>query len=517
MVEKGEKKSFKDTLNLPRTDFNIRADAQKKETEILNRWVKDDLYNKAVSENKGKEKFILHDGPPFANGHAHMGHALNRTLKDIVCKFKRMSGYHVVSVPGWDCHGLPIELKVLKDLSEKDGKDRIEFKKKCREYAQKWIDTQKEEIKRLGVVTDWDHPYITMSPEYEAEILRCFATFVEKGYIDRKEKTVPWCASCETVLAISEIEYKDKKDPSCYILFPLDVEGTPLCDILRQAQGERLENKKVNLLIWTTTPWTIPLNRAVVMHPNAKYVVLRGRSEDEVFIVGKDLADKICEISGIEKKVILEIDSSDLKDLKVQHPYIENLKVPIILDDMVALDEGTAFVHSAPGCGPEDYLLAVKNDIEIFSPLSPDGKYTKGIQPEELEGMSSKDGNIWSIKKLHGVGRLFHKQSITHSYPHCWRCGEPLMFRATKQWFCNLRKDNLIERSVKEAKKLKFIPEWGMNRLTSSMESRTEWCLSRQRQWGVPITALICESCDTHFVEQSFVKKSCRKSCGEWG
>jgi len=503
-----EKKSFKETLNLPRTDFSIRANAKTKEPELLERWEKENLYDKACEQNRGTGKtFSLHEGPPFANGHMHMGHALNRTLKDIVCKSKRMAGYKIISFPGWDCHGLPIELKAIKELgAEKESSkiDPIALKKKCREYVQKWIEIQKNEIKRLGVVTDWKHPYITMSPHYESAILKSFAVFVEKGYIERKGKTVPWCASCQTVLATAEIEYHDKKDPSCYILFPVrEKDAKSAFTKLFKTNP----NVKINLLVWTTTPWTIPLNRAIVLHTMARYVVLQGKDKDQAFIVGEKLADEMCKKIGIEKVVLAQFSPEVLRGAKIFHPYIENLQVPVILDDMVLLDDGTACVHSAPGCGPEDYLLGIKNGLEIFSPLSPDGKYTKGIQPTELEGMPVFDGQIWSIKKMAEQGRLLHKESITHSYPHCWRCHSPLIFRATDQWFCDLQKNNLIERAIEQANKLTFIPEWGKARLISSMASRTEWCLSRQRRWGVPITAIICKKCDHSWLDSDFIIK----------
>ena len=504
-----QKKSFKHTLNLPKTDFSIRANAAEKEPQILEEWKNSDLYAKACDKNEGKisKKFILHDGPPFANGHMHMGHALNRILKDIVCKSKRRSGYHVISSPGWDCHGLPIEHKVVKEYGE--NLDRVTFKKKCREFAQKWIDIQREEIKRLGVVADWDHPYITMSPVYEGAILQCFADFVEKGYIVRKGKTVPWCGSCKTVLATAEIEYQDRKDPSCYILFPFTQE------IFKKKFGKIFsDDTELNLLVWTTTPWTIPLNRAVVLHPTASYVVLETTVDEKrkLFIVGERLADKVCGILGIEKKVLATFNSKDLFGEKVQHPYVldgeEPLQVPIILDDMVLLDDGTACVHSAPGCGPEDYVLGVKNGLEIFSPLSVDGKYTAGIEPKELEGMAVSDGQIWSIKKMAEKGRLLHKTSIKHSYPHCWRCHEPLIFRATDQWFCELK--DLSKKAIAAAEKIAFVPDWGKARLSSSIASRTEWCLSRQRQWGVPIPAIICKKCPSKnpytFLDAKFIR-----------
>lgn len=510
MSQEKKKNPFQDTLNLPRTDFGIRANAAQKEPELIDRWNKDDLWEKGWTKNSDKEKFVLHDGPPYANGHIHLGHVLNKVLKDIVTKFRRMSGMHVPVKPGWDCHGLPIELKVCSNLKkdpavlrQAKGQERVEFKKQCREYAGEWIKIQKEEFKHLGVVMDWDHPYITMAPEYEGSILRAFAKFVEDGYIQRKGKTVPWCASCQTVLAAAEIEYQDRKDPSIYVLFPLDQKTS------NEKFPKLLEdnpNLKINFLVWTTTPWTLPLNRAVVLNAKAKYVLLQGQ-DNIAFVVAKDLADKICNILGIEKNVLAEFDSTFFENTKVNHCFIDNFQVPVLLDNSVLLDEGTACLHSAPGCGPEDYILGIKNNLEIFSPISADGKYTKGIEPEELEGMPVKDGQFWVLKKLNEVGNLLHKENIKHSYPHCWRCRNGLIFRATEQWFCDLQQNNLVKKTLKEIEKINFIPEWGASRLYSFVENRTEWCISRQRVWGVPIPALLCKKCDHAFINSDFVNK----------
>jgi isoleucyl-tRNA synthetase len=496
-------KSFKDTLNLPKTDFSLRANAKAKEPAMLERWQNEKLYEKAGEKNEENgEIFVLHDGPPFANGHMHMGHALNRILKDIVCKVKRMEGYNVVSIPGWDCHGLPIELKVAADHKEdkRTPEGRVSFKKACREYAQKWIDIQKEELQRLGVVTDWDNPYIMMDPKIEAEVLRVFATFVEKGYIERKGKTIPWCATCQTALATAEIEHKDRFDPSCYILFPFANENA-------KKIFPKVEIKEVGLLVWTTTPWTIPLNRAVMLHPSASYVLLQGRTDDEAFVVGAELADSICEMMDVTKKVLATVDSKTFEGALVGHPYIDGQEAPIIFSDTVMLTDGTACVHSAPGCGPEDYLIGIKHGLEIFSPLSADGKYTEEIKPAELNGMSILDGQKWSIKKMEEVDRLVFKGKMNHSYPHCWRCHEGLMFRATDQWFCDLTKNNIVDRAVEKCDELTFYPEWGKKRLTGSMKSRSEWCLSRQRHWGIPIPALLCNDCEHPHLTADLIRK----------
>ncbi len=495
MSEQKEKMvNFKETLNLPRTDFPIRPESKVNDPKMLERWNNEELYAKSFTHNEGKERFILHDGPPYANGHLHLGHAYNKILKDIICKTERMFGKQVPVTPGWDCHGLPIELKVT---AENPGLSRTELKKKCREYAQKWVDIQREEFKALGVLMDWDYPYLTMSPDYEASILRAFGKFVSDGYIERKNKTVPWCASCQTVLATAEIEYQERKDPSIYVEFPL--EKSAIKKIFPEG------NQPVSLLIWTTTPWTLPLNRAVVIKPDADYVVLDVNGK--FVVLGKALADKLCAAMKIEKKVVKEFSSADLKGARAHHPFVPDLMVPILFDPFVALDEGTACVHSAPGCGPEDYEIAIKNDLEIFSPLSDDGKYTNGIEPKELEGMPIDDGQIWVLKKLVELDKLLHKTSVRHSYPHCWRCRNGLMFRATKQWFCDLSKDDLKKKALLACETVQALPEKSINRLKATIEGRLEWCLSRQRVWGVPIVALLCTECDTPHTSEELIEK----------
>jgi isoleucyl-tRNA synthetase len=501
------KNPFQHTLNLPQTEFSIRANSATKEPEILKRWEECDLYKKGTLKNKGNKKFILHDGPPYANGHLHIGHALTYILKDIVCKSKRMSGYYAPLIPGWDCHGLPIELKVTGEMGAervREGVDRVSFKKYCREYAKKWIAIQREELKELGKLADYDAAYLTMSKQYESDILRAFEIFIENGYIERKEKTVPWCGACQTVLAAAEIEYKDRKDPSIYVNFPLEDQ---VARLLFPYVFENQPNLKIGFLVWTTTPWTLPLNRAVVLNPNSKYLIIQGTNPDQAFIVGKDLAGVVCSALNIEKKELCEFDSDVVVGRRAIHPFVPDLQVPVLADAMVTTNEGTACLHCAPGCGPEDYLFGVKNGLEIFSPLSADGKYTFGIKPEELEGMALAQGQGWVIKKLAEQGNLIHKTSITHSYPHCWRCHDGLMFRATKQWFCDLQKNDLVKKSLQEIERISFIPEWGKNRLLAFTSNRTEWCLSRQKNWGVPIPAVLCKYCDQAFTSAEFIQK----------
>ncbi|HAU30415.1 MAG: Isoleucine-tRNA ligase [candidate division TM6 bacterium GW2011_GWF2_43_17] len=461
-------KDFKDTLNLPRTDFSLRADAKINDPIMLQRWEKEDLATQAMSCNKGHELFVLHDGPPYANGHIHLGHAYNKVLKDIITKAYRMMGFHVPVVPGWDCHGLPIEQKVSQEYAGLQGPA---LKQACREYAHRWVNTQREEFKKLGVLMDWQHPYITMDPSYEASILRAFASLVRQGFVERKNKTIPWCPHCATALATAEIEYAERKDPSVYILFPVQ------------------ERDATYLVIWTTTPWTIPLNQAVMVRPGALYV--RVKAGEASYILGKDRYKAVMEAVGIQEYVVEEeLTTPMLRDLVVRHPLVNRL-VPVIEDINVGLDEGTACVHCAPGCGPIDYEVGIKNALPIYSPITSDGRYDADIDPLELQGVSVADGQIWVLKRLKELGYLLASGSIRHSYPHCWRCHNALIFRATPQWFCNLQHDQIKDKAVAAVEDIAFFPEQGRTFLRSTIENRWEWCLSRQRKWGVPIPALI--------------------------
>ena len=491
------KPRFKDTLNLPRTDFPIRANAAIDDPALIDRWQSEGLFSAAYKAHSGSTKFILHAGPPYANGHIHTGTAYNTILKDIIAKSRRMMGNHTPVKPGWDCHGLPIELKVTQ---EQPGLAPEQLKAACRAYALHWIEIQKKEFKRLGVLFDWDNPYITMDPGYEAATLRAFAQLVEHGYIERKNKTVPWCPSCKTVLATAEIEYYERKDPSVYVLFTLEQGAAH--QVFPMA-GDR----EVHLLVWTTTPWTLPLNRAVLLNDHADYVLLD--AHEKLIIVAAAVADKVVKLLGIEKEVLHTFKAQELIDARgrAQHPFIVGFTVPLLLSPTVTLEDGTACVHCAPGCGPEDYEIGVKNNLEIFSPISPDGRYTAGIIPTDLEGMPVFDGQIWVIKKLASADKLFYKDSIRHQYPHCWRCRTPLIFRATKQWFCDLQHHGLKERAMQAVEHINMVPDRSQNRLHATIANRFEWCLSRQRIWGVPIPALLCTQCDTAYITSELVNR----------
>lgn len=497
--EKEKKVSFKETLNLPTTDFPIRPNAKIDDPEMIKRWESEKLYEKTYASHKGEKKFVLHDGPPYANGHIHLGTAYNKILKDLVTKFHRMRGMHVPVTPGWDCHGLPIELRVAQ---ENPGLSPLELKKACRASARKWIDIQKEEFKRLGVLMDWEHPYLTMNPDYEASTIRALGAFVDKGYIERKNKTVAWCPSCQTVLATAEIEYKERKDPSIYTLFPLSTQDA-------HKLMPQLGDKQLYLTIWTTTPWTLPLNRAVLAHPDTNYQILK--MDDRYFIVGAEVSAKIDNLLEGKTELVATLPAAKLNGIRVRHPFISGLTVPIIFDPSVELNEGTAFVHCAPGAGPLDYEIGVKNKLEIFAPVGPDGNYTANIEPVELAGMNIADAQGWVMKKLAEEGRLLAKKSITHSYPHCWRCRNGLIFRATKQWFINLQHDELKQKALDAIdEKIKFVPETGKNFLRATVGNRWEWCISRQRVWGTPIPALICMQCDTAHISKKLIENVAR-------
>ena len=488
--------SYKDTLNLPHTDFPIRAQAHIFDQEILDRWEKERLYAVAFDHNKGKEQFFLPDGPPYSNGDIHLGHAYNKILKDIVTKSERMSGKRVIFFPVWDCHGLPIELKVTQE-TKLDKTDPIALKKACRVYAQKWVDIQKAQFKNLGLLMQWDKYCTTMDPIYEAQTLRAFGIMFDKGYIARKQKTVPWCMNCQTVLANAEIEYEERKDPSIYVQFPFSSEISSR--LFPQALG-----KQVSLLIWTTTPWTLPLNRAVVLKPGATYQLVE--VNEKLVIIGKALVANVAAVMGTTPIIIAEFQAEHLIGQKVNHPFIKDLQVPVIGDAFVSLEDGTACVHSAPGCGPEDYEIGIKNGLEIYSPLTIDGRYTDEIAPAELSGMLVTDGQWAVLKILAELDVLLFKQTIRHSYPHCWRCHNGLIFRATKQWFCDLSQHNLRERALQAISEMRMIPETGRNRLSATVSGRLEWCLSRQRAWGVPIPAVSCSDCNDIYISTEMIE-----------
>ena len=475
-------KDYKETLNLPKTSFPMRGNLPKKEPEILRFWEEIDLYNKLMDEHRCDEKFVLHDGPPYANGHIHIGHALNKILKDIVVKSKAMQGYQTPFVPGWDCHGLPIERAVFKEIGKrKDEVDPLEVRKKCRAYAEKWIKTQKEEFIRLGVIGDWKNPYITMDPRYQADIVRELGKFYEKGLVYRAKKPVYWCPSCVTALAEAEIEYSEETSPSIYVAFKVTDD-----------KGKELPENS-HLVIWTTTPWTLPANVAVAVHPELDYVLFS--SQGKHYIVAQNLLEDFKEKTELSGEVLRKFKGSELEGIVYEHPFIDR-KGKVVLADYVAADTGTGLVHIAPGHGEEDYQVGLKYNLPVIVPVDDYGRFTEEA-PQWLKGVKIWDGNKLILEKLSQLGNLLFAGKITHSYPHCWRCKGKVIFRATPQWFIAMDKGNptLREVALKEIDRVEWIPEWGRTRIKNMVEQRPDWCISRQRIWGVPIVAFYCEKC----------------------
>ena len=480
---------YKETLNLPQTDFPMKGNLPQREPELLKKWDQIKLYEQLEEYGKSRPTYILHDGPPYANGHTHIGHALNKTLKDIVLKVKRMEGFHAPYVPGWDCHGLPIELQVEKNLgSKKHQMTKAEMRKECRAYAQKFIDIQREEFKRLGVLGDWDNPYLTMNYEYEGLTAAELAKFAKNGGLYRGKKPVHWCSSCVTALAEAEVEYADHSSHSVFVKFALTDDVS--------AAIPALAGKQAFVVIWTTTPWTLPANLAIAMHPEFDYVALE--IEQGVLIVAEGLKDQFLSTNGLSGKVLAIFKATVLERKNCKHPFYDRSSV-ILLGEHVTLEAGTGCVHTAPGHGQEDYELALKEGLEIYNPVDNYGRYLKTL--EFFGGMSVQEGNTAVIEKLIEVGALIGQSKISHSYPHCWRCKKPIIFRATEQWFISMQANGLRAKSLEEIDKVQWIPKWGRERIHGMIENRPDWCISRQRSWGVPITAFSCKECGEYLVD----------------
>ena len=478
-------KGYKETLNLPNTDFPMRGNLPVKEPERLARWEKQDLYRKVLDSRKDRGTYTLHDGPPYANGHIHMGTALNKILKDFVVKSKWMSGHYSHYVPGWDCHGLPIEHKVDSDLKAREkGLSAIKIRKACREYAGKFIDIQRDEFRRLGVFGDWENPYLTMAYPYEARITREFGSFVDNGSVYKKKKPVYWCASCGTALAEAEVEYHDHTSPSVYVSFPFTDDP-----------GERipeLSGTPTSVAIWTTTPWTIPANLAIALHPDLTYVAIR--SNDGAIIAAQDLAAHLASAMETgEPDIIASFQGKVLEGLRTRHPLYDRESI-IVLADYVTLEAGTGCVHTAPGHGQDDYETGLKYDLEVYAPVDDEGRFTKDV--EFFAGQFVFDANKNVISKLAEKGALLASAEVDHSYPHCWRCKSPIIFRATEQWFISMSHNELRSGSLNAINSVQWIPSWGQKRIYQMIENRPDWCISRQRSWGSPITIFYCIDCD---------------------
>ncbi len=491
-----EKTDYQKTLNLPKTDFAMKAGLAQKEPLTLAAWQKQDLYGKICEASKGKKTFILHDGPPYANGHIHIGHALNKTLKDIIVKFRAMQGHDSFYLPGWDCHGLPIEHQLLKDLNKrKSDVDCLSFRKKAHEYAMKFVGIQRDEFKRLGVFGAWEDPYLTLDPEYEYWILKSLAELNKKGYVYRGLKPVNWCFQCETALAEAEVEYENHTSPSVYVKFAVT---NP--DVLN-----KLPNKKLSLLIWTTTPWTLMANVAVAVHPSFRYVLVD--VGEEILIMESSLAVRVLGKAGINKfNAITELTGDQLTSLTYTHPFGLKQNCRVITADYVTKEDGTGLVHTAPGHGQEDFQSGLKHKLDVLMPVDDRGVYTQ--EAGKYAGQHVFKANEKIIEELKGNGALFHQENLTHTYPHCWRCKKPIIFRATKQWFLKIDHDNLRERLIKVIKNdVQWIPPAGEERISAMVGLRPDWCLSRQRYWGVPIPAVKCKSCQELILSNDVIER----------
>ncbi len=483
---------YKETLNLPKSDFPMKADLPRREPALLKRWAETDLYGQLRSQSRGRPRFILHDGPPYANGHIHLGHALNKILKDIIIKSRQMAGFDCPYRPGWDCHGLPIEHQVDKELkAQKLRLSQVEVRSRCRDYAKKFIAIQGAEFQRLGVLGDWRRPYLTMDPAYVAEILEEYGRFYFSGAIQRSKKPVHWCATCRTALAEAEVEYEEHRTPSIFVKFPL-VSPPPQLPELGELQ-------KVSLVIWTTTPWTLPANLAIAVHPDIDYSAFA--VGDEIVVVASDLAsfgnDSASGPPGREIPGLTRIKGRKLEGAVYQHPWLQDGKErQVILANYVTLEAGSGLVHTAPGHGQEDYDSGVKYGLAPYSPVDDAGRFTAEVEPPELRGRQVWLANAAIIELLGDKGKLWgHPKEMTHSYPHCWRCKQPIIFRATEQWFISMEKNGLRQKALAAIGQVTWIPRWGRERIYQMVERRPDWCISRQRSWGVPIIAFHCRQC----------------------
>ncbi|HCY85081.1 MAG TPA: isoleucine--tRNA ligase [Desulfobacteraceae bacterium] len=488
---------YKKTLNLPSTKFAMKANLPQREPEMLKAWEEKKIYDKLREQSKDKPVFILHDGPPYANGHLHMGHAINKILKDIIIRSRQMNGFNAPYVPGWDCHGLPIEHNVDKKLGSKKKKmTPVEVRRECRAYAAKFVDIQRDEFKRFGVAGEWDEPYLTMNYPYEARIAKECGEFALSGDMFLGKKPIYWCCNCQTALAEAEIEYHDHTSPSIYVKFPVkdDVSG-----LIPEAGDET-----VSMVIWTTTPWTLPANLGVCLHPDFVYAAVKTEGHG-VLVVAKDLVEKVMAEFGIDGySVIAEIAAADLEKKRCQHPFYDRESL-IILGDHVTLDAGTGCVHTAPGHGADDHIVGKRYGLECYSPVENNGVFSNDV--EMFSGQFIFKANKEINATLEERGALLKNENMSHSYPHCWRCKKPVIYRATPQWFISMDKLNLRQKSLEEINNVQWIPSWGRERIYSMIEHRPDWCLSRQRSWGVPIPVFHCDDCKEVYVTRESVDR----------
>ncbi len=481
------------TLNLPQTDFPMRANLPKREPDFLKMWEEKDLYNSLLKHNGEKPLYVLHDGPPYANGDIHLGHTLNKILKDLIIKQKHMTGYNAPYIPGWDTHGLPIERQAIKKLGiNRHEVGPVKFRQACKEFAMKYVSNQREQFKRLGIIGDWENPYVTLAPEFEAKQIEIFGEMAKKGYIYKGLKPVYWCVDCETALAEAEIEYDEDKTNSIYVKFAVKDDKGKLSGIVDDVNN-------VYFVIWTTTTWTLPGNLAISLNPDFEYSLVK--VNDEVYVLASELVENVVKAAEIESyEVIGKVQGADLEYITCQHPFLDRDSV-VILGDHVTLEAGTGCVHTAPGHGAEDFEVCQEYDIPIVVPVD-----DKGILKEEagkFAGMYYQKSNAAIIEDLKETNHLLAVEEIIHQYPHCWRCKDPIVFRATEQWFASV--DGFKDEAVKAINEVEWVPAWGEERITNMVKDRNDWCISRQRMWGVPIPIFYCKACGKDIINDTTI------------
>lgn len=486
---------YNSTMNLPKTDFPMRGNLPQKEPEMIKRWQDQKLYQKLMEKNEGLPLYVLHDGPPYANGDIHMGTALNKVLKDIIIKYKNMSGYKAPYIPGWDTHGLPIELKAMKKVGVENINSALDLRKVCKEFALHYVDVQRNEFIRLGSIGDYEHPYLTLQPKHEAEQIRIFGEMAKKDFIYKGLKPVYWCPECKTALAEAEIEYAEDPCNSIYVKFKVEDDGGKLAAL-------NTELDKTYFVIWTTTTWTLPGNLAICLGPEYEYVAVHANGE--YYIMAKELVESAMKAAKITEYTVSEasLKGKELEYIKYRHPFIDRVS-PIIVGDHVTLESGTGCVHTAPGHGVEDFEVCVNHypEIPIIVPVDGDGKLTE--EAGEFCGLTTNDANKAILTKLTELNALFAVEKIIHQYPHCWRCKSPIIFRATEQWFCSI--DGFKEEACKAIDTVKWIPEWGGDRIKGMVMDRSDWCISRQRTWGVPIPIFYCKHCGKPIINEDSI------------